>query len=264
MVPLTSLIRFARCCNKYWLIAALLGAVSCLGSQEDALTDPEEVTDLQVLFIGNSLTFWNDLPNVLAALIDSADAVATVINSVTVGGYRLQDHWNHKTARDAIALGGWDVIVLQQGSSASDEDRASLLQYTELFAADAEAIGARIAMYMVWPSINRLADFDRVCESYTMAAQEVGGLLFPVGEAWRIAWQREPDLELYDADGGHPSRVATYLAALVMFQQLTGRTPIGLPRQVALRDGALVGATDSVAAMLQEVAAEANRLYALP
>jgi hypothetical protein len=117
---------------------------------------------------------------------------------------------------------------------------------------------------MVWPSEARFFDFDGVSESYTMAAEQVGGLLYPVGEAWRLAWERDATLMLYGPDGFHPSEAGTYLAALVMFQQLTGLSPIGLPPDVVTPSGVVLGLSAETAAILQEAAAEANELYALP
>jgi hypothetical protein len=105
--------------------------------------------------------------------------------------------------------------------------------------------------------------FDGVSDSYTTAAEQVGGMLFPVGEAWRVTWRLDPGIKLYDSDGVHPSVAATYLAALVMFQQLTDLSPIGLPPAVEPRSGGVVGVSDSVAAILQAAAAEANATFAL-
>ena len=80
-------------------------------------------------------------------------------------------------------------------------------------------------MLAVWPSAARRGDFDRVAESYRGAADLIGGDLFPVGEAWRAAWARDPALPLYGPDGFHPSPLGSYLAALVIFEALTGRLP---------------------------------------
>jgi hypothetical protein len=49
-----------------------------------------------------------------------------------------------------------------------------------------------------------------------------------------------------------------------MFQQLTGLSPIGLPQAVVTPLGVVLGLSDETAAILQEAAAEANELYALP
>jgi hypothetical protein len=152
-------------------------------------------------------------------------------------------------------------VVLQQGPSAT-EGRPSLLAYTALFAQLADSIGARTALYMVWPASARPFDFDGVSESYATAARNVNGLLFPVGEAWRDAWDRDRTLALYGTDGYHPSMMGTYLAAAVMFEQLANRSPIGLPASVRWAGGR-IDLTADEARILQEAAAEANAEFGL-
>jgi len=217
---------------------------------------------IQVLFIGNSLTYVNDLPGMLRTLMDSAGVGPTTITSVAFGAYGLEDHWVLGPARAIIAQGGWDVVVLQQGPSAT-EGRPSLLEYSVRFGEEIEAVDARPALYMVWPDTMRFFDFDGVSDSYSTAAVQADGFLFPVGEAWRIAWELDPVIELYGHDGFHPSINATYLAALVMFEQLTTRTPIGLPSSLYVSSSSLsVDVAPADAAVLQEAASVANTRFA--
>jgi len=214
----------------------------------------------RVLFIGNSLTYANDLPGMVQAL---AAAAGEPLHVETVAGadYGLQDHWSAGSARRAVERGGWNVVVLQQGPSALPESRALLIEYARRFAARARQVGARPALYMVWPSAQRSGDFDRVSESYRLAAEDVGGLLFPAGEAWRAAWRSDPGLPLYSADGFHPSAAGTYAAALVIYGGLYGRSPVGLPAQLRLRSGATVAIAPAAAALLQRAADEANAAF---
>jgi hypothetical protein len=101
---------------------------------------------------------------------------------------------------------------------------------------------------MVWPSSSRRKDFDGVSESYTRAAALIDGVLFPMGEAWRAAWRRDPTLALFGPDGFHPSRLGSSLAALVIFNQLTGRLPPArsLPRVSADEFAVLAAATREI------------------
>ena len=78
-----------------------------------------------------------------------------------------------------------------------------------------------------------------------------------VSEAWQIAWRRDARLPLYGPDGFHPSPAGTYLAALVMYQQISGRQVIGLPSPLASID-------QETARVLQESASEANARFARP
>jgi hypothetical protein len=115
-------------------------------------------------------------------------------------------------------------------------------------------------MYMVWPSTGRRGDFDRVSESYAIAARDVGGVVLPAGDAWRAAWRSDPTLALYGSDGFHPTPLGTYLAALVVYQQLSGRSPVGLPRTLTSPTAAFppIVLTAQQATLLQTAAVEVN------
>src|SRR5262249_47608874 len=132
--------------------------------------------------------------------------------TVAFDGYSLEDHWNRGDARRAIADGGWSIVVLQQGPSALPESRALLHAYTKRFDDEARRVGARTALYMVWPSSERRGDFEAVRISYAGAARAIGGVLLPAGDAWREAWRRDSRVALYGQDGFHPTTAGSCLA----------------------------------------------------
>ena len=137
-------------------------------------------------------------------------------------------------------------MVLQQGPSALPESRVSLVDYAKRFAIDAQRVRARVGLFMVWPSSNRMGDFEGVRLSYAAAAGAAGGLLIPAGDAWREAWRRDSRLALYGPDGFHPTAAGSYLAAVVLYQAFFGRSPVGLPPLIV---------SPSQARLLQESAA---------
>jgi hypothetical protein len=203
-----------------------------------------------ILFIGNSLTYWNELPLIVQAMFDTAQGPRYEVFSVTSPDVSLEDHWRSTNARTHVDRGGWQIVVLQQGPSSLPENRALLRAYTRRFADRITAIGARPALYSVWPSRGR---------SYRLAAADVGGLFFPVADAWRAAWRRDSTVALYSADGLHPSLHGSYLAALVMYAVIAGKTPIGLPAVIRLRDGRRFSIEPTLAALLQAAAEEVVR-----
>jgi hypothetical protein len=205
----------------------------------------------------------NDLPGLVSALARASGARPVATESVSRPGYGLQDHWVSEATRRALAKGGWDVVVLQQGPSAT-EGRPSLLEYSARFAAEARRLGARTALYMVWPSRARARDFDGVSDSYRMASEATGAILLPAGDAWRIAWAEDPDLALYGPDGFHPSPAGSYLAALVILQGLTGAPPTGLPRTVRLPSGGSIDLDEKAAALIQSAAAKVHPRISVP
>jgi len=104
-----------------------------------------------------------------------------------------------------------------------------LREYVRRFAEEASKVGARTAVFMVWPSKARSRDFDAVSESYVLAARDVDGVLMPAGDAWREVWLQDPATALYGSDDFHPSALGSYVAALTIWRALSGASVIGLP-----------------------------------
>lgn len=241
---------------RHLLHLALLAV--CLASAGHA-QQPSPKGELRVLFIGNSFTYFHDLPAMVEALAASQKK-RLIHQSVVFPNFSLQDHWDKGDAQKAIASGKWDFVVLQQGPSALEQSRRSLLDYTRRFAKLIRDAGATPALYMVWPSKARFGDFDRVVESYALAAREVKGIVLPVGAAWQEAWKLDATLPLYGEDQFHPSPTGSYLAALVICQKLFGDSPQGLPATLKLRSTTLqqIEIPPQQAKLLQRAAKEAN------
>ena len=176
--------------------------------------------------------------------------------TVAFPNYSLDDHLDRGDAVRSIARGGWSVVVLQQGPSALPDSQVQLRGAVRKFDAEVRRVGARTALYMVWPSQARRGDFEGVSRSYTTAAADVQALLFAAGDAWRAVWRRDSTVALYGNDGFHPSPMGSYLAALVIYQGLSGRSPVGLPPTLKSPSGAFPTITLKVdtAATLQHAA----------
>jgi hypothetical protein len=220
-------------------VAAAFSAVVAMGCGSPTAAEGCDEAEgpggaLRILFIGNSLTYFNGLPFMFAALADSIGEPPPEVIEIAYPDYGLDQHWEDGRAAGAIGGGCWDVVVLQQGPSSLAESRALLLDYAGRYDDLIRAEGARTALYSVWPSASRQGDFDRAIESYALAAESVDGVLLPAATAWLEAWERQPNLSLY-ADGLHPTRQGTYLAAGVMVARLYGRSPLELPAGVEYR-----------------------------
>jgi hypothetical protein len=223
-------------------LALAATAPACSGDPNPAAGSPPVVTLApgpasgdRVLFVGNSLTEGNALHLIVEA-VAAAGGHPLATESLTYPGVALEDHWRLGTP-DRIAAGGWKYVVLQQGPSALADSRANLREWTRRFDDLIRRQGGTTALYMVWPESYRQQAFGDVAASYRLAAQDVGGVLLPVGEAWLAAWRRDRDLRLYGSDGFHPTPLASYLAAVTIYGGLTGASPVGLPSRLRLRDG---------------------------
>ncbi len=233
-----------------------LAVTSCGGSNAPVEPPPASPrATYRVLFIGNSLTYFNDLPGTLAQLAGSGN-ITIHVASVARPNLALIDHVDGRSnALEIIAQGGWNYVVLQQGPSALPLSRDTLVLATRELAAKIRAVGARSALLMVWPESSRFAVFDDVRESYRTAAADVDGLFLPAGEAWRTAWAADPQLSLYGPDGYHPSELGTYLTALVIYEGITGKDARTLPSH-AIVGGRTLRLRESSVRLLQQAAHE--------
>jgi hypothetical protein len=186
----------------------------------------------RVLFVGNSLTYVNDLPGIVAR-ISAAQGAPLEVHSVVHANYGLEDHWNEGMVRRLLAEQEWDIVVLQQGPSSLPESGSNLVDYAARFARVIRARGACPAVYMVWAEAAYPRSFDAVRDHHLEAADSAHAQFLPAGEAWRTAWRRDPSFAFYSADGLHPTPLGSYVAALTIAAGLTGRSPVGDTTSVA-------------------------------
>lgn len=229
------------------LLLVLAAAMLACGSDPDRVTGPEPIPDiplapLRVLFVGNSLTYYNDLPGMLEDMGSAADRQIETVD-VSQGGFALEDHWNTGPARDSLHNGRWNVVVLQQGASHENLETWAVTWANAVRAAD-----ARPALYMVWPERARLDEFPAVILSYRRAAEAAGAELYEAGEAWRAAWSTDPDLPLYGPDDVHPSVMGSYLAALAIYRGMMESEPPSLTNLgISAEDDAVLQAAAAAA-----------------
>lgn len=234
------------------LTAAIALSAACMSNLQPARFQ-NPAAGRSVLFIGNSLTYYNDLPVMVQGIADAAKGDSLIIAMVAGPDMALVDHWNQGDAKKAIVGGHWDFVVLQQGPSSTSINRDSLRTLTTMFGPLIASAGGKAVLFSAWPAQDRRVDFDRAAESYRLAAQDVGGLYAPVATAWVQAWNRDPSLQLY-IDGLHANTIGSYLAALVIYSRISGKSPVGLPATIPLRNGQTINFSASLTKLLQESA----------
>jgi hypothetical protein len=177
----------------------------------------QDAKPIRILFVGNSATYYTDIPGKLAKAA-AATGHPAVVESVSFGGFSLEDHWKDGRARTAIEK-GWNFVILQQGVSALPESRANLIEYTKKFDDPIREAGAKPALYMVWPLVNEPQRFPAVIGSYRAAAKAVNGIVLPAGEAFLRMRAAQPKMKLY-ADDFHPNALGGDLVVLTIWKAL--------------------------------------------
>jgi hypothetical protein len=207
----------------------------------------ERADPIRVLFIGNSFTYYYELPRLVAALAEAGRQRPLYFEQETPGGYTLEQHWKAGRALARIQSARWDYVVLQDQSQAPLLNRRSMNEYARKFDAQIKQRGATTILYMTWAARNRPADQRPISTAYEQLSSALPARLAPVGNAWQAALAADRNLVLHDPDQKHPNATGSYLAACVFYATLYGQSPEGLP-------GGLAGLTDRAARPLQTIA----------
>jgi hypothetical protein len=242
-------------CKIITLGVILLLLAGCTMQQQEAAPD----ASLRILFIGNSYTFYNDLPEMFAELVQSSGKEID-IEMAAVAGWTLSDHAASEGTQTMIQSRGWDYVILQEQSviPSVQEERAETM-YPAVRALDdmIRNAGAETVLLMTWGRRDGLPaegfqDFNamqaELGAGYTEIGGEVGAIVARVGLAWQNAVTQDANMDLWDIDGSHPSKMGSYLAACVLYAAITQESPEGL----AYRAGLL----EDAALFLQRIAAE--------
>jgi hypothetical protein len=229
--------RFAKLTRLTSLAACALALAALLLGADAAM--PAEPT--RVLLVGNSYTQFHMLPRLIERLAASTDT-ALQVDAVTHSGYTLRRHWIVGLARERIASGGYQLVVLQDHSLRPIDRPAEFDDYGQRFARAVESAGASTVLFQTWAPgprarfyreraktadavIDATTVTARLEHAYADLAQRESARVAPVGRAFARAAETHPELELYGADGTHPSWSGSYLAACVLYGTLTGRDP---------------------------------------
>jgi len=190
---------------------------------------------LNVLFIGNSYTYVNDLPGTLVQLA-AAMGDQVIVDSKTNGGYTFQLHSQDPITYQKINAQAWDYVVIQgqsqEPSFPYQQVNTQSLPYAMQLADSVYANHscAQVNYFMTWgrevgdpqwDSINTFYKMNaRLRDAYLRIADSSMASVSPVGVAWRYVRETQPSIQLYVGDGSHPSVAGTYLAASVFYVSL--------------------------------------------
>jgi hypothetical protein len=199
----------------------------------------EKIPCTRVLFIGNSYTYVNDLPDMFSNLAWSGGH--TVLTDMAAeGGWALSDHLGSADTLNKLKAEKWNFVVLQEQSElpASVKDRTTLMYpAARNLAGKAKKDGATTVFFLTWghrdgwpeDGLASYADMQaQLNTGYEQIANELDVPLAPVGVAWSVALQLDPKLELWQSDGSHPSEAGSYLAACVFYATVFRESPVGL------------------------------------
>ena len=200
-------------------------------------------SDYNALFIGNSLTYYNDLPGMIGSLAASGGNSLTHA-SHTPGGSSLTSLYRNAAAMDKITEEQWDFVILQGQSMEAiigKNPNHYFMQFVSGLVHRITQNGSKAVYYMTFANNDVNNDYNQlqsiISGAYIYAGNMTHSIISPVGMAWQQSLTARPELVLHQADGVHPTVMGTYLAACVFYASLFCETPLGLWKPAGITEG---------------------------
>ena len=220
----------------------------------------------RVLFIGNSYTHVNDLPNLLTNLAQSMNEIIDC-ESITPGGARFQTHVQNSNVISKLQEGRWDFVVLQGQSQEVAFPDGQFYNEVYPYAKTLDSLAkvynpnVKVLFYMTWgyrygdqvncqyypPFCTYESMSYRLRTNYCLMANDFSSWTSPVGATWSYLLEHNPDMVLHSSDNSHPSIQGSFLAACSFFTMITDRkvNTNYVPNGMTMDDVTLLQATSN-------------------
>lgn len=201
-----------------------------------------EVNPMKILFIGNSYTHYNNMPELFEKLAKSKKIKINVLMNAK-SNHTFKMHCQRPEMFEAIKAEKWDYIVLQGFSRELMYDKSIIDTATiPYFKRIVDSIYSNhsctnVLLYMTWGYKNGFA-YDNNVLTYDEMSNDVHRgynylselfqlSIVPIGEVWRTFRKNNPDIELYQEDGQHPNVTGSYLIASGFYSAIFKSNPFG-------------------------------------
>ena len=216
----------------------------------------------RVLFIGNSYTQANNLPQMVADIAQSMGE-GMEYRSNTPGGCTFEMHC-HNQSMTWICEGGWDFVVMQEQSQLPAFPMDSVELYVFPFAQQlVDSIYghnpcAEPMFFMTWgrkngdtefgyPPMDTYEGMDSLLYArYMQMGEDNDASVCPVGRVWHYLRDHNAEIELYTMDESHPSLAGTYAAACAFYTMIFGRDPDSISHDAGLDETAALAIRSAV------------------
>jgi hypothetical protein len=270
---MSELPRVRRALVLFSCLAVFLLCNSASAQTRPKRTAPEGAPPQSIMWVGNSFFYYNNsMHNEYGPIVRSGQPGSRPRGlSVTMGGsgmdwHDLESYFSSKTIGRYSFVGDNEVVFNKPGrqfDAVLMMDCSQCPIHPQLTGSFHDSVkkngeiarryGAQPMLFMSWAYKDKPEMIRDLAEQYTIAGNANDMLVIPAGLAFSNAIAKRPDLEFYQADKRHPTRIGTYLAALTAYAAIWGKSPAGLPPPA--------GIDRDVATYLQGVAGDTVKTY---
>ena len=225
--------------SKAFFLLLLLVALGFINGYAPYETE-EDPHAINVLFVGNSLTHYNNLPQIIQDIARS-NGYKLRYGTHLIGGSTLQQHANSRELQQKLRSKNWNFVILQEQSQrpafAEKQVKREVLDNAEKIVNAIRSTNpdSEVMFYMTMArkdgdkinaeatQLYELGSYDgmqrRINNTYLTLAWKNSALVAPVGVVWQYMMTNYSEIPLY-TDPVHPNINGSYLAACVLFSTL--------------------------------------------
>ena len=204
----------------------------------------EKKEEYNILFIGNSYTYFNESWNIFKEIANKQN-IKVNVNEVTSGGYTLEKMSDSldpygKKVYEYLSKNKYDVVILQEQSLRPIIDKEKFFEAVRKLYKLIIKNGATPLLYETWGRKEESPDLqkfnltnesmtNKLLISYNEIAKELNINVSHVGTIfYKIYSEYKDTINMYHEDGSHPSELGSYVVALTHFTKIFNLSPIGI------------------------------------
>ena len=173
---------------------------------------------LKIMFIGNSHTYYNDMPLLVKQRFE-AEGYGCHVTMLAHPGWFLAQHVEDPEAKFNILYGEYDYVVLQEHAHPFGPEE-KFYDAVRILTGWIKKAGSTPVIYLTWAKKSEPEAQDRMTAAHSRIADETGSLLAHVGDTWWSYMRSWPDLEMYAGDGEHASPAGSDFAAKMIMSEI--------------------------------------------
>ena len=178
---------------------------------------------MKVLFIGNSHTYFNDMPELFRRFYEITAGESTDVVMLAYSGRDLE--WHRKeyfAVRYQLLYGNFDYCIIQQAAHPFPPEETTMIMGKEIISL-CHKTKTKPVVYLTWAEKRFPEHQEKMNHVLSKLAEENSALLAPVGIVWENVLREHPEIDLFWKDGEHAGVYGDFLAAAVFCRLIAGQ-----------------------------------------
>jgi hypothetical protein len=194
---------------------------------------------LRVLFVGNSFSYYYNLPQVLNEMSVYSDKIYIDTRHSLVGGSNLSQHLrgeNNTQTLNILAKEKFDYVILNHHSLAATKEMNTFFETSKKMVELVRSKQAKPIFMMTWAYKSNPLMIKKIATAYQDMCQKIEVDFVPCGHLFDEVRKWRPDINMFEDDDKHPSKHATYLNGLAFFKYFSNEKTSKIPKRITTID----------------------------